>query len=51
MTYRPLKKQMRSKLNISKLDDFDLYFEQIPARTAYKLHRAINRNMRKLKLA
>lgn len=51
MSYRPIKKQLRNKINISQVDDFDLYFEKIPPTTAYKLRRVMNRNMRKLKLA
>ena len=50
MSYRPFKRQ-QIKINVAKLDDFDLFFEEIPPVKAYKLKRAINRNIRKLKFA
>lgn len=50
MSYRPFKRQTK-KINVTKLEDFDLFFEEVPPLKAYKLKRAINRNIRKLKLA
>ena len=50
MGYKRFKKQSK-KVNIARLEDYDLFFEEVPATTAYKLKRALNRNMRKLKLA
>ena len=50
MNYRPLKKRVK-KVNLAKLEDYDLYFEEVPPAAIYKLRRSLNRNMRKLKLA
>lgn len=51
MSYQPFKKQSKVKVELRKLKDFDLYFEQVPPTTVYKLQRAMNRRLRKLKLA
>lgn len=50
MGYRPFKKQSK-KVDLSKLEDFDLYFEEVPPTAAYKLQRSLKRSMRKLKFA
>jgi hypothetical protein len=51
MNYRHLKNQSRTKVDVRQLDDFDLYFEKVPVGAAYKLRRAMKRNLRKLKFA
>lgn len=51
MSYRPFKKQTRIKIDLRKLSDFDLYFEEVPPLAMYKVQKALNRNIRKLKLA
>ena len=50
MSYRPFKKQ-HVKVDLRKLQDFDLYFEEVPPAALYKFQKALNRNLRKLKLA
>ena len=50
MSYRPFKKQVK-KVDLAKLEDYDLYFEEVPPATLYKLQRTFSRNMRKLKVA
>ncbi len=50
MSYRPFKKRdVTKKVDLRKLKDFDLYFEEVPPATLYKFQRAMNRSMRKLK--
>lgn len=50
MSYRPFKRRTK-KVNLARLKDYDLYFEEVPPSAAYKLQRALRRNMRKLKTA
>jgi hypothetical protein len=50
MNYRPFKKRME-KVNITKLEDLDFYFEEIPPSVVYKIRKSLGRNMRKLKAA
>ena len=51
MSYRPFKKEAKSKVDLRKLKDFDLYFEEVPPTTLYKLQKSMNRSLRKLKFA
>ncbi len=50
MSYRPFKKQSK-KVDLAKIQDYDLYFEEVPPAALYKLRRTFSRNMRKLKTA
>ena len=50
MSYNLFKKKRR-QVKLQNITDYDLYFEEIPPAKAYKLRRAINRNLRKLKTA
>lgn len=51
MSYKSTKKQRNPKIELRKLKDFDLYFEEVPPTVIYKLQRTLNRNLRKLKVA
>jgi len=50
MKYRSLKKRSK-KIDLRKVEDYELYFEEIPPTTAYKIQRALSRSLRKLRIA